>query len=394
MRATVGCTHANKSQRARATAVVPFAACPALLHDQLCAPSAMSTALLLAADSSDSSDDGSYVANEESESDDEIEEPAAPERARSAAELIAALEDAPDEEIRAMMREARPLRAPPALPQDLLVAFKRRTSDLCVLRAGAAIDGWTLCDALVTARALEVTVFDIFVLDEHVVLLSVRGATVTLYAYDRHVLEAAIERHGRLTLGTAERVELNPDVVPIAEETLFTSTQDLYKEEKLLSYARYFEPDDDGCWQVPWLPLADGSFDYTRAEQLVTTAPECLLYMPERQIEQAQAIASVFSGDRSVLYQLKALEDLYTKPIGDLVVPHLVDPPPFRLYANGISPPGALRRGRNWARRKHLVLLRALEAKGPRRATTKTPLARFLCRICPEPQFRDIIGRL
>ena len=43
----------------------------------------MSTALLLAADSSDSSDDGSYVANEESESDDEIEEPAAPERALS-----------------------------------------------------------------------------------------------------------------------------------------------------------------------------------------------------------------------------------------------------------------------------------------------------------------------
>ena len=41
----------------------------------------MSTALLLAADSSDSSDDGSYVANEESDSDDEIEEPAAPERA-------------------------------------------------------------------------------------------------------------------------------------------------------------------------------------------------------------------------------------------------------------------------------------------------------------------------
>ena len=36
-------------------------------------PNAMSTALLLAADSSDSSDDGSYVAHEESESDDEIE---------------------------------------------------------------------------------------------------------------------------------------------------------------------------------------------------------------------------------------------------------------------------------------------------------------------------------
>ena len=99
----------------------------------------MSTALLLAADSSDSSDDGSYVAHDESESDDEIEEPAAPEHARSAAELIAALEDAPDEEIRAMMREARPLRSPPALPQDLLAAFKRRTSDLRVLRLGAAI---------------------------------------------------------------------------------------------------------------------------------------------------------------------------------------------------------------------------------------------------------------
>ena len=357
----------------------------------------MSTALLLAADSSDSSDDGSYVANEESDSDDEIEEPAAPERARSAEELVAALEDAPDEEIRAMMREARPLRRGPLdeLPGDLRNAFVRRTSDLQAWSGNrGTIAVFSLCELLVCVREEGFAVFDILCLDEHVVLVSVLAGVVTLYAYDRHVLESAMERHGRLTLGTAERVELNPDVVPIAEETLFTSTQDQFKEEKLLSYARYFEPDDDGCWQVPWLPLADGSFDYTRAEQLVTTAPECLLYMPERQIEQAQAIASVFSGDRSVLYQLKALEDLYTKPIGDLVVPHLVDPPPFRLYANGISPPGALRRGRNWARRKHLVLLRALEARGPRRATTKTPLSRFLCRICPEPQFRDIIGRL
>ena len=356
----------------------------------------MSTADLLAAGSSDSSDDGSYVANEESESDDEIEEPAAPERARSAAELIAALVDAPDEEIRAMMREARPLRnAHGDLHIDLLDAFERRTSCPRVMSSrDMELPIWGLCDMLVDARERGCAVFDLFVLDEHVVLLSVHLGAVTLYAYDRHILEAAIERHGRLILGTPEQVELNPDIVPIAEETLFTSTQDQFKEEKLLSYARYFEPDDDGCWQVPWLPLADGSFDYTRAEQLVTTAPECLLYMPERQIEQAQAIASVFSGDRSVLYQLKALEDLYTKPIGDLVVPHLVDPPPFRLYANGISPPGALRRGRNWARRKHLVLLRALEARGPRRATTRTPLARFLCRICPEPQFRDIIGRL
>ncbi len=346
----------------------------------------MSTALLLAADSSDSSDDGSYVANEESESDDEVEEPAAPEHARSAAELIAALEDAPDEEIRAMMREARPLRSPPALPQDLLAAFKRRTSTLRVLRVGAAIDGWTLCDALATARALEVTVFDIFVLDEHVVLLSVRAATVTLYAYDRHVLESAMEQHGRLTLGTAERVELNPAIVPVAEETLFTSTQDFFIEEKILSYARYFESDEDGCWLVPWLPLADGSFRYDRAEQIVSMLPGEIRHQGE-EAQQMLAMANVFSGDRSVLYRLKALEELYTTPVPG-------GPEPFRLYVNGISPPGALRRGRNWARRKQLVLLRALESRGPRRATTRTPLARFLCRICPEPQFRDIIGRL
>ena len=251
----------------------------------------MSTALLLAADSSDSSDDGSFVANEESESDDEIEEPAAPERARSAAELIAALADAPDEEIRAMMREARPLRSPPALPQDLLAAFKRRASKLHVIR-GPTVDGWVLCDAIVTARALELSVFDIFALDEQIVLLSVRPYAVTLHAYDRHAVEAAMELHGRLTLGTADRVELNPDIVPIAKETLFTSTQDNFNEEKILSYARYFEPDDSGCWLVPWLPLADGSFRYDRAEKIVSTAgPPCLIREPGEVAEQMQAMA-------------------------------------------------------------------------------------------------------
>ena len=366
-----------------------------MLHDQLCAHSAMSTALLLAMDSSDSSDDGSYVANEESESDDEIEEPAAPERARSAAELIAALDgDAPDEEIRAMMREARPLRLDADhLPHDLLTAFKRRASKLHVIR-GPTVDGWVLCDAIVTARALELSVFDIFALDEQIVLLSVRPFAVTLHAYDRHAVEAAMERHGRLTLGTADRVELNPDITTdrvsgaIAEETLFTSTQDNFREEKILSYARYFEPDDNGCWLVPWLPLADGSFRYDRAEKIVSTAgPPCLIREPGEVAEQMQAMARVFSGDLSVLYRLKALEELYTRPVPG-------GPPSFRLYANAASPPGALRRNRNWKRRKQLVLLRALEAKGPRRATTKTPLARFLCRICPEPQFRDIVGRL
>ena len=355
------------------------------------------TALLLAMDSSDSdSDDGSYVANEESESDDEIEEPAAPERARSAAELIAALEDAPDEEIRAMMREARPLRRGPndELPDDLLDAFERRTANLHFARCRVpghdreTLEVFGLCDAIVAARSTGCAVFDLCVLDEHVVLLSVHAGAVTLHAYDRHVLEAAMERHGRLVLETLEPVEqfeLNPDIVPVIEEQLFTSTQDHFSEEKALSYARYFEPDDNGCWQVPWLPLADGSFRHDRAEQLVTSAVS-LLYGQEEQEHLMRAMESVFSGDMSVLFRLKALENLYTTDIQEHG--------PFRLHANAVSPPGALRRGRNWARRKHLVLLRALEARGPRRATTRTPLARFLCRICPEPQFRDIIGRL
>ena len=347
------------------------------------------TALLLAMDSSDSdSSDGSYVANEESESDDEIEEPAAPERARSAEELVAALEDAPDEEIRAMMREARPLRRGPLdeLPGDLRNAFVRRTSDLQAWSGNrGTIAVFSLCELLVCVREEGFAVFDILCLDEHVVLVSVLAGVVTLYAYDRHVLEASMERHGRLTLGTAERVELNPDIVPVIEEQLFTSTQDQFREEKALSYARYFEPDDNGCWQVPWLPLADGSFRHDRAEQLVTSAVS-LLYGQEEQEHLMRAMESVFSGDMSVLFRLKALENLYTTDIQEHG--------PFRLHANAVSPPGALRRGRNWARRKHLVLLRALEARGPRRATTRTPLARFLCRICPEPQFRDIIGRL
>ena len=364
-----------------------------MLYDQLCA---MSTALLLAADSSDSSDDGSYVAHEESESDDEIEEPAAPERPRSAAELIAALDgDAPDEEVRAMMREARPLRSHAGhLPEDLLEAFKRRTANLHFARCRVpghdrgTVEVFELCHALVAARSTGCAVFDLFVLDEHVVLLSVLAGAVTLHGYDRHVLEAAMERHGQLVLEVPPgRFELNPDIVPVIEEQLFTSTQDHFSEEKALSYARYFEPDDNGCWLVPWLPLADGSFRYDRAEQIITAVPVCLLYNPEKQEDLLQAMAIVFDGDGSVLFRLKALEHLYTEEISD--VPHS-----FNLYANAVSPPGALRRNRIWARRKHLVLLRALEARGPRRATTKTPLARFLCRICPEPQFRDIIGRL
>ena len=165
-----------------------------------------------------------------------------------------------------------------------------------------------------------------------------------------------MERHGRFTLGTAERVELNPDIVPVVEETLFTSTQDFFIEEKILSYARYFESDEDGCWQVPWLPLADGSYRYDRAEQIVSTPGRNVIRDEGEEAEQFLAMANVFSGDLSLLFRLKALDHLYTQ---DIQVPG--GSHSFRLYANAVSPPGALRRGRNWNRRKQLVLLRALE---------------------------------
>ena len=104
---------------------------------------------------------------------------------------------------------------------------------------------------------------------------------------------------------------------------------------------------------------------------------------------------AVFSGDLDVLYRLRKMEQLYTTLVQTcFMTPGSIPYIPFRDATNGYWPPGVLRRGRNWLRRKQLVLLRALEARGPRRATTRTPLARFLCRICPEPQFRDIIGRL
>ena len=41
---------------------------------------------------------------------------------------------------------------------------------------------------------------------------------------------------------------------------------------------------------------------------------------------------------------------------------------------------------------KQLVLLRALEAEG--RAMMHTPLANFLCRVCPELLFRDVVAGL
>ena len=349
-------------------------------------------------DEDSSSEDGSYVA-EESESDISIDEEQAPARARSAAELIAALEDAPDEEIRAMMREARPLRRGPAdeLPDDLLEAFARRVPRPCIPSPPGIEDGEQEIDIFALTRMFvychfsNSSVFFLVVLDEHLILLAVHAGVATLFAYDRYVVDNAFEQHGRLTLGPPSSVELNSDIVPIVEEQLFASSQDMHVEEKALSYARYFEPGDNGCWQVPWLPLADGTFRHDRSEQICRRTPIPVFQTVAEREQEFREMEAVFSGDLDVLYRLRKMEQLYTTPVQTCFMPGSI---PFRDATNGYWPPGVLRRGRNWNRRKQLVLLRALESRGPRRATTRTPLARFLCRICPEPQFRDIVGRL
>ena len=157
------------------------------------------------------------------------------------------------------------------------------------------------------------------------------------------------------------------------------STEDVHIEERILEYVqRYFDTDEDGFWRCPWLPLVDGRFDANRAtEQVVSfstllceTSPQVEGYADEL----AERMANGTVPQALTAFRSKMLEQLY-------VPAH---------YAQ--SPPGAIRRRRNWSRRKQLVLLKALEAR--RRATTTTALARFLCRLCPEPQFRDIIGRL
>lgn len=357
---------------------------------------ATGSAAVAAMSDEDSSDDGSYAesADGESESDDEIiEEPAVPEHPRSAAELIAALDDALDEEIRAMMREARPLRTDGDLPRDLLRAFGGRVPRLCIpsppgVKGGIRqdVNSWALSAALASSQLLDFSLNFLLVLDEHLILVSVHAGVATLFGYDRYVVDDVFKRHGRLTLSTADRVELNTDIVPIVEEQLFTSSQDVHLDEKALSYA-YFEPDENGLWQVPWLPLADGSFHYDRSEEVCSRSPATLFKDPDEQEQQLRDLENVFSGDSVVLYRLRALEKLYTWPVQTSLMPDLI---PFHNAAHAYSPPGALRRGRNWARHKQVVLLRALEARG--RATPKTPLVRFLCDgFCPAPQFRDII---
>ena len=209
---------------------------------------ATGSAAVAAMSDEDSSDDGSYAesADGESESDDEIiEEPAVPEHPRPAAELTAALDDAPDEEIRAMMREARPLRTDGDLPRDLLRAFGGRVPRLCIpsppgVKGGIRqdVNSWALSAALASSQVLDFSLNFLLVLDEHLILVSVHAGVATLFGYDRYVVDDVFKRHGRLTLGTAGRVELNTDIVPIVEEQLFTSSQDVHLDEKALSYTR------------------------------------------------------------------------------------------------------------------------------------------------------------
>lgn len=308
---------------------------------------ATGSAAVAAMSDEDSSDDGSYAESPdgESESDDEIiEEPAVPEHPRSAAELIAALDDAPDEEIRAMMREAWPLRTDGDLPRDLLRAFGGRVPRLCIpsppgVKGGIRqdVNSWALSAALASSQVLDFSLNFLLVLDEHLILVSVHVGVATLFGYDRYVVDDVFKRHGRLTLGTADRVELNTDIVSIVEEQLFTSSQDVHLDEKALSYARYFEPDENGLWQVPWLPLADGSFHYDRSEEVCSRSPATLFKDPDEQEQQLRHLENVFSGDSVVLYRLRALEKLYTWPVQTSLMPDLsrftMPPTPTRRLA-------------------------------------------------------------
>ena len=79
-----------------------------------------------------------------------------------------------------------------------------------------------------------------------------------------------------------------------------------------------------------------------------------------------------------MLYRLKALEHLYTRPRSTS--------PGQRFSRTPVSPARALPEAStssSFARSKR-------QARAARRDADT--LARFLCRICPEPQFRDIIA--
>jgi len=287
---------------------------------------------------------------------------------RSAEQLIAALADG-EIDPREFLLEARALRDDEGFMSDALrdALFDRLPIVPAIIGQHGPLS--QLCEMFTITQIVSGILFTIIVLDEQVILFNSINGHLAAFAYSRYAVEDAHRSPG------------GEDLLPISTGSILmlTHEEDVHHEEKTLTYVqRYFDTDEDGSWRCPWLPLLDGSFDANRAAEPVVsfstlyneTSPQVEGYADE--LTHRMANGTVEDAIRA--FRAKMLEYLYV---------------PAR-YAR--SPPGAIRRRRNWARRKQLVLLKALEAR--RRATTTTALARFLCRLCPEPQFRDIIGRL
>ena len=286
---------------------------------------------------------------------------------RSAEQLIAALA-AGEIDPREFLVEARPLRGDEGLlPGALRHALFDRLPTVPAITGRNGPLG-TLCEMFTITQIISGLMFTIVVLDEQVILFNCINEHLGAFAYSRYALEDALQ--------TGEDREV---LLPISTGSIMMTNEDDYIEERILTYAqRYFETDEDGVWRCPWLPLLDGRFDANRAAEQVVSFSKAL----SETSPQVEAFSDELSERMANGTVPQALTAFRAKMLAHLYVP--------ARYA--CSPPGAIRRRRNWARRKQLVLLKALEAR--RRATTTTALARFLCRLCPEPQFRDIVGRL
>jgi len=282
---------------------------------------------------------------------------------RSAEQLIAALA-AGEIDLREFLVEARPLRGDDVtLPGAVRAALFDRlpTVPAIIGRDGPLA---TLCEMFTITQLISGIMFTIVVLDEQVILFNCINGHLGAFAYSRYAVEDALQT-GEVLL-------------PISTGSIMMTAEDDHIEEKILTYVqRYFETDEDGSWRCPWLPLLDGRFDANRAAEQVVSFSKAL----SETSPQVEAFSDELAERMANGTVPQALTAFRAKMLAHLYVP--------ARYA--CSPPGAIRRRRNWARRKQLVLLKALEAKG--RSTTTTALARFLCRLCPEPQFRDIVGR-
>ena len=283
---------------------------------------------------------------------------------RSAEQLIAALA-AGEIDLREFLVEARPLRGDDVtLPGAVRAALFDRLPTVPAITGRNGPLG-TLCEMFTITQLISGIMFTIVVLDEQVILFNCINEHLGAFAYSRYAVEDALQT-GEVLL-------------PISTGSIMMTTEDEHMEEQILTYVqRYFETDEDGFWRCPWLPLLDGRFDANRAAEQVVSFSKAL----SETSPQVEAFSDELAERMANGTVPQALTAFRAKMLAHLYVP--------ARYA--CSPPGAIRRRRNWSRRKQLVLLKALEAR--RRATTTTALARFLCRLCPEPQFRDIIGRL